>query len=108
MPDATPVRETAKPEEGKKPDEAKPGDGKKAEVPATGNNQGQNAGIEQKPPLPVALPKMTPYDLLPIVSIMLLAGILGGVVNTALSLKGEEKETNPWTINILIGIGAAF
>lgn len=108
MPDATPVRDTAKPEEGKKPDEAKPRDGKKSEAPATGNNQGQNAGTEQKPPPPNPPPKMHPYDLFPIVGIMVLAGILGGVVNTALSLKGEEKEKNPWIINILIGIGAAF
>jgi hypothetical protein len=100
MPDTTPAGDAAKPEEGKKSDQAKPAESKKPEEPKT--------GTQIPPPSPTPPPKMTNSDLLPIVLIMVAAGLLGGIVNTPLTKKEEETGWTPWKMNILIGIGAAF
>ncbi len=43
-----------------------------------------------------------------VIAVIVLAGVLGGIVNTALGRKEDEAVNNPGKQNVIIGIGAAF
>ena len=106
MPDPAPTQEPGKSEEPKKSEEAKKSEGKKAEDPTTGKSVQTNTGTPAPTPQPP--PPMTGVDFIPILMLMLLAGALGGIVNTALGKKEDDTVSAPLKQNVTIGIGAAF
>lgn len=70
--------------------------------------QKKETHTEVPKPDAISTPPVSAGDVIVVIGVIVLAGVLGGIVNTALGRKEDELVKDPAEKNIIIGIGAAF